>query len=398
MNGGSTLLLSNVSPSGAYVGSQFLRPLVQAPPPVRCCITACGPAPETIADPLPNLPEHPVSVPLAPNIQPVPSLRARLTRWQQWRQIRRQSVGRIVDEAVSLGKAHGVDRVWAILHEPAVVLSARQLAHRLGVPLYTTVWDPQEYVLRSRGGDRVSLSSVMNEFGAALAESKACTVMSEAMAEEYRQRYGARCVILRLGIPAERIRQPLKAPQTPGIFRLIFAGHMYCEQEWLALLRALEHCDYRVGGREIQLVVVGGTASLRSSRPCRIEFLGRRTASETLELVAAADGGYLPYWFDEEHAYPARLSFPTKLSTYLGAGIPVLYHGPYRSSVTEFLSRYNVGVAWTSADPSGMTSAMERLCDDTTYSVYADAISSAVSHEFTSDVMLQRYEEFMGSA
>jgi len=177
---------------------------------------------------------------------------------------------------------------------------------------------------------------------------------------------------------------------------ICFAGDLYAQNEWWGLLGALESCGYRVAGRQIHLRLVGASASFRSSVPVRAEYLGRRSADETLLLMAEADIAYVPYWFDPAYAIAAQQSFPTKISTAIGAGTPILYHGPQVSSVTDFLRRYSVGVACSSMDPSDIIGAIESLLDPSRYAATADALGLAFRCEFTMTRFLERFAELIG--
>ena len=58
-----------------------------------------------------------------------------------------------------------------------------------------------------------------------------------------------------------------------------------------------------------------------------------------LPELRTADLLYCPYWFDPGFERPCRLSFPSKLSTYLKTGVPVLFHGPEYASPRIFLEQ-----------------------------------------------------------
>jgi hypothetical protein len=261
--------------------------------------------------------------------------------------------------------------------------------------MITTVWDPPEYVMRRSGSDRVTAQRVLRAFGAAVAGSRRCSVMSEAMGRDYERRYGANPVVMRVGIPRTECYAPRHGPWRQGEAVICFAGDLYAESEWWALLSALASSGYRVGDRDIRLRVIGSRASFRSSVPLRAEYLGRRSASETIRLMAEADVAYVPYWFDPAYALAAQQSFPTKISTAVGAGTPVLFHGPHQSSVTDLMRDYPIGVSCSSYEPSAILGAIRRLLDADQYAACAQAILSALQNEFSMEVFLRRFADLL---
>ena len=80
-----------------------------------------------------------------------------------------------------------------------------------------------------------------------------------------------------------------------------------------------------------------------------------------MALLAQCDILYCPYWFSAEFQEEARLSFPSKLTTYLAAGRPVLFHGPAYSSPAVFLERERAGICCTSSEPSAVVGALTTI-------------------------------------
>jgi hypothetical protein len=118
---------------------------------------------------------------------------------------------------------------------------------------------------------------------------------------------------------------------------------------------------------------------------------------DTLTELAAADGAYGPYWFDRRHAWAARTAFPSKISAYEAAGVPVFYHGPRQSSPTDFLQRHPVGLSCHSLDvPDIQRTLRTLLFDQDVRASFAPARASALEERLGLDAMLRHFAELLG--
>ena len=61
-------------------------------------------------------------------------------------------------------------------------------------------------------------------------------------------------------------------------------------------------------------------------------LFGWHATTDAVAILSACDVCYVPYWFDEAFRPGVELSFPNKVSLYLAAGRPILYHGPEQAT------------------------------------------------------------------
>src|SRR5262249_13630530 len=108
----------------------------------------------------------------------------------------RIDVGRVVDAAEKFGRECRIDAIWATLQGQTLVRMALPLAQRLGVPLFTQVFDPLPWWLKAHSIDAWHARSVLAQFHRTLESSVACATASQSMADAYSARYGTRCVPL----------------------------------------------------------------------------------------------------------------------------------------------------------------------------------------------------------
>jgi len=304
---------------------------------------------------------------------------------------------KLVREVVAFGRAQGVEIVWANLNHPAVIYIAERVAAELGADLVTMVWDAPERFHLPRHMDGWSAHLMLGDFASALRTSKRCAVISEEMQDEYHTQFGVDTVILRHGLSQEIRQPPATSLVTEDQLILGFAGSLHAEREWQALLEALGSTKWRIAGRTIRIRWMSSKLSLATDTPVNVEFLGWRPVQEVVDLLSQVDVLYLPYPSDPAYSRRLRLSFPTRLTTYLATGRPIFYQGPANLAPARFLREYPAGVCCHSLDAEDIIAALTRFTkNDGSYEQMTATTQLAIDREFTLQVFRQRFAHFLG--
>jgi len=297
---------------------------------------------------------------------------------------------------VNWGRAQGVQELWAVLDAPASIKLAECVARDLQVPLRLVVWDDIDHNTRHFNVDRLTSLVLKTDFSRALHASTSCAVIGEEMQASYEAVFGVRAVILRHGIaPAQKpLAQGLR--QLNSCLIIGFAGSVSARSAFDALLAALDQAGWELRGRPVILRLFGQRFTLEATTSRRIDYRGWLPSTEaTVAALAECDVGYLPQPFEPDWAPFSRLSFPTKLSTYLAADLPVLIHAPEWASLPRFLARYPIGTCCSSLDQGSITNALLRLMDADILASCADARIQAIRQEFSPEVFRSRFAAFL---
>jgi hypothetical protein len=82
--------------------------------------------------------------------------------------------------------------------------------------------------------------------------------------------------------------------------------------------------------------------------------------------------------FTAEHRAFGAYSLSTKMVTYLGSGIPILYHGPTGTAAYNLLAKNRAAALITSLDPNQIArDLLQLLGDDARAELSANALSLA---------------------
>jgi glycosyltransferase involved in cell wall biosynthesis len=328
--------------------------------------------------------------------QKIPYLRAPLA-WAIEGVHRWYDVPKILRKAESFARAQQVDAIWATLQGQTMIRMALPLAKRLRVPLYTQVWDPPSWWLTAHGVGRSHARATLRQFETTLRACSACATASEAMANEYAERYEIRCVPVIASHDEGVMAQPSSSLSIPGEVTIAMAGQFYAEQEWCNLIETLRSKQWQVDCRKVRIQILGRDQPLTGLGLPQVEFLGWKSQREAIEILSRADILYCPYPFAGEMEEVSRLSFPSKLVLYLACGRPVLFHGPGWSSPGRYLAARGAGVLCTELSPSSIYDALWKLVADPV--LYQSVIlngRAAFLQDFTLKTMRNSFAEFLG--
>jgi hypothetical protein len=303
----------------------------------------------------------------------------------------------LVAQAVALGQSHRAEAVWAILDAPTSIAMAEPVARALGKPLICLVWDDAQHLATWLGLDRLARAAMARHKDKALQAAERCAVIGETMQRRYAANYGTRGVVLRHGLARQHLQPVRECDNGEEVFSLGFAGTMSAPCAFNALLAALDSCNWMIAGRAIELRLVGPRFDMRSNQPALFRSYGWRSLSETISILAGCDATYLPQPFAKERRNLAELSFPTKLTTYLATGRPILLHAPEYASLAQYHELQPLGLHCGSTEPQAINKILERLISEP--GLYTKAASDgrcAYERDFTEQRFRRSFAELLG--
>jgi hypothetical protein len=307
------------------------------------------------------------------------------------------TIPKLVDDVVAFAKEFGADRIWCTLEGQTMFRLAVGVAKRLNLPLHTQVWDPPGWWLRANSVDFLSTKFIMHTFDKAMRLSSSCAAASWAMAANYNERYACNAMPVIPSLDESLCLPPAQKHHGRDTITIGVAGQLYSQAEWLHLLLMLEHVKWQVAGKKIVIRLLGRSIYAPANCGVNIEFLGWHAQPETIRLLSEADILYCPYWFDAAFEQEARYSFPSKLTTYLAAGRPILFHGPAYASPSLFLEANDAGVLCHDLSKTTIYSSIEKLIiDENLYARVTNNATQAFKKFLTTDVMRRQFSKFIG--
>lgn len=223
------------------------------------------------------------------------------------------------------------------------------------LPFFLTVHDDVGYNLRGS----LALRPELVRLGVAWRAAAHRFVISRALGEEYSMRYGERPYSTVTDGLDER---SLHAPRAPKHLHVYFAGlfNLAYIPNLPPFVAALEILAVDREAGEVSLTCRCGSLPIAVASEVPVAALPFGDEATVQQDLARADLLYLPLPFEQAFADLVDFSLSTKLVTYLGSGVPIVYHGPERGAAHDLLARHGAAILATSQDPASISASIQR--------------------------------------
>lgn len=314
---------------GKAGGARILRTLVEDAP--QEWVSIC-----TVVGDTPELADGEVWIPGRPLVRSID----RLVRLQRVLSSNLDIVfgGRLERRLVEFCTSKGVTAIHAIPHG-LDFWYAFKAARKMGIKYYLNVHDELYYNLRGTA----YLPYAMKRLRQVWQEADGVFVISDAMGEEYNRRYGVRDYAVVTDGLAKIASGPVKRDANSIRVYMMGSAHMSYRANFDALLDGLELIQNRHPEMEVSLTMRGGFPYPKRDTVKLVELPWGTQADVEADLKDV-DILYMPLPFEEKFASLALYSLATKLVTYLGTGLPIVYHGPSYSAAAKLLTKAKAAV------------------------------------------------------
>lgn len=301
-------------------------------------------------------------------------------------------------EAVDFAKKNQVDLIWGIAQGQTMIKLIQPVAKGIGKPYTVQIWDPPSWWFSENKVDQKTQKKVLDEYAKMIHNSQCCIAASWAMAEKYSELYKPKeCIPVILGFQEPDLSEVKRKSRDSDTFVIALTGQMYSITEIYVLIDALHVLNWEYNGKKIILRFYGRQIVLHFVQPAQVESRGWMEQDEMIrELASETDLLYCPYWFSPEYEDPARLSFPSKLSTYLTTHVPVLFHGPDYASPRKFLEKHHGAYIYGKQNPYEMAQFLKAVIDDPTREQVGETGYYAFTQNLTLDKMRDNFFRALG--
>ena len=279
----------------------------------------------------------------------------------------------------------GARAIHAVPHGGLDFAEAHSAARALSLPFFISLHDDLAYTAFADPSRRDTA------MGAAWREASARFVISEPLGREYCRRYGER----EFQVVTDGVEQltPLRVAAGSNALRIYFMGlfHMGYERNLGALLRGIAIFERQNPSSTISVTLrcEHVRAQVIAGAP-RVTVLPFADEAQVQRDMQQADLLYMPIPFGEEHENFARYSLSTKMITYAGSGVPILYHGPTTSAAYDLLNKHRAAVSITTLDPEEIARAFVTMSVGQRTDAAANALVLA-EREFMLDDQAQKF-------
>lgn len=247
------------------------------------------------------------------------------------------------------------DNIIVTLSSIEMILIARVLIKKYKIKVI--IWDDYDYLAKNQNLNKRFFCFLKNDFRAVVDDAWAISIMGSNMINEYNLK-SRKCYILRN--PSDKINFP-EYDLCKKYINIVFCGSLYAKKEWNSLVKALKLNNYKIHGVDIKLHYIGYYPKLSVVKDSNIIHYGYVSEMELSVILKKMHIGYMPYWLSPIYSVPSRVSFPTKLTTYIENGLFIFNHSPSDSEVTKIVDMYNAGISCDSYEADKIIESLERL-------------------------------------
>ena len=123
----------------------------------------------------------------------------------------------------------------------------------------------------------------------------------------------------------------------PSRLNIVFAGASYAKKELQFFIKNLEKIDWKFNEKVIFLHLIGPSFNIANAN---IIHHRRMNYADLPDFLARFDVGFLPYPCQNNILAVSEQSFPSKVSGYASAGLPIIYLGPVNAPVLSVISDF----------------------------------------------------------
>ena len=219
--------------------------------------------------------------------------------------------------------------------------------------------------------------------------------VSREMAALYEESFGKSWIVVHNGVRNDSLSQERNGASRPRQVLLAGDVNVFRFDAVIAFAEAIERHN-RSNGEAIEFTVMGEVAEQhRASLSAlqAVKMLSRRSHSECLDAMKAADLLYLPLAFGQKSSRISLYSLPTKLPEYLATGKSVFFHAPKESAVFRVAERYDLTPRLATIEPTALDKFVETWAHRNGSAVDGvDKAKRALREEFDIDRLAARFQ------
>lgn len=270
-------------------------------------------------------------------------------------------------------KKNNIDLLWIVLGTdyPNLVM-VHSLVNKLNIPFHISIHDDPILEIKTKKQKATCF------FKEILQKANSIDVISTRMQSKYQREYKVESIVITRCI-AEDFPNNNKLSLT--VKNVLMGGLSNASEPWpKPLINTINELN-ETDNWQFHLF----DSKLKAYKSEKIKVYDLISEQSFNTILETTDIGYACDDLKIENIKFAQLSLPTKVITYIGAGIPFLYHGPKDSTVGDLLEQYECGIIVETNNADDLTEGFLKLISK--YNFYQENCILAKEKLFSSKVV-----------
>lgn len=274
-------------------------------------------------------------------------------------------------DLIKLIDDNNIKSIWFFANSLEAIIIGQKLINSIkpyNINYNVFVWDSIEYIIQSRKISKKNKTKINSYYLEILDNADNIACISKGMQENLIKmlNYTQPQQIDKFSIlpfPITSFKRNIDYETNKLFINIVFVGSTYCWKEWNAFIRSLDKKKWIINNKKVFLHVFG-VPNIRSQLYKYREQIKYHQPVKHDDLVTELSKynyAYLPYFYDENKMTTVTTSLPGKLSTYVEAKLPIIFHGPVYSSAALLINEYNLGSIVTNRDSIDLEEVIKDL-------------------------------------
>jgi glycosyltransferase involved in cell wall biosynthesis len=219
-------------------------------------------------------------------------------------------------------------------------------------------WIMDDHLIKYVNGNWQYPQYIEHVFAKHLCEAEHVFVISPAMQQFYKSRFGVESTVLFGSSNIAEIREEYEV----NLNKPLRIGYFGAVANWqrdalIAFADALK-------GTDTQLHIYSGVDELPDGlQTSEVHFKGRLAPDEVQATMCNYDAVLLPISFKDELRNMSEFNIATKMSEYLACGVPIIAVGPVYSAMIKYLVEHEAAITVSSTQKEDIANAISLLRD-----------------------------------
>lgn len=273
--------------------------------------------------------------------------------------------------AMDVADSFQAEVCWGVL-DCHVTFAIDQFMQKCKLPIHLSVHD-DPFITAKISAYPVDANIVNKVFEQCFINADSRDCISQRMSDSYRNRLNVDSFVLTRGV---EINRGEKTADLSAGLKILMGGDSLCTPPWpnnlldaLKILQETQNIPIEFHAFDKKLGKSGGFLHVHDMLPEPVF----NNLLDTMNIGYAADP------LTDLGRKFASTSLPTKVITYIGAGIPFLYHGPEDSTVGDLLKSYKAGIIIESQDSCVLANGFKQIINNYTY-MHNECIKAATEY------------------
>ena len=251
----------------------------------------------------------------------------------------------IIKKSRETVKMNQIEKIFLGITRPNTLKIVKQLYKDLGIPYYIFSGDPLEWILKYTDNSKKEIKQILNLRKNVFSNAKLIFCGSSYMAKLYEKIFKTNTLPLYASYTRKSIMNNVKLSKKTNNIIIGFSGQTYAKDAISAFIKCLDEIDWTYKNSNIILKYYGNSDLsfvINDKNKKRISIIPWLSQKNLIEELNKCDYLYCPYFFSKDPVFKSisKLSFPSKLVTYLVSSRRLIIHAPKYSSVYKFLKKY----------------------------------------------------------